>query len=171
VLGFSSAGFAGSAGFFVGLSAGFSSVAVARATVICEFRFLIGCTRPLDAGTCLLNVVPSFITTSFITRLSLFCLRLFSAFAAADSITLAINGAAFLFVNFRMSRASVTFLFRTRYATKFAFFGEILMFFAIAFIVFIYLVQESALPFLDCYLASLPPWPLNFLVGENSPSL
>ena len=87
------------------------------------------------------------------------CLKLFSALAAADIISLRRIGAVFFGVNSRVSIASCTLLFLTKLAIRLAFLGEILICLSIAFISY------------DYFLASLPPCPRNIFVGENSPSL
>ena len=79
-----------------------------------------------------MNVVPSFMMISFICSFSMSCFRFAFALAAAEAMTFAIRGAAFFGVNLSISRASVTPLRLTNPATKFAFFGDILMCFAVA---------------------------------------
>ena len=62
------------------------------------------------------------------------CFKFAFAFAAAEAIAFRIGRAAFFGVNLRIAKASVTDLFLTNPATKFAFCGAILTCFATAFI-------------------------------------
>ena len=90
-----------------------------------------------------------------------------------------------MFVNLRIASACETFLPRTRSITSLAFLGEPFRYFAFAiasiFFVNRFVTARTALTPSDAsihiyflraiFSAFVPGWPLNILVGENSPSL
>ena len=103
-------------------------------TKICDDRFLIGATRPREAGMPRRSVRPFVTTTEAIYKLSLDFPSLFSAFATAEATTLYKISAPFLLASFKKVRASCADFPRTSPAITFAFFGEMRMCLTLAFI-------------------------------------
>src|SRR5690606_21817711 len=104
----------------------------ATTTVICDVLLLITYPEPLALGIILFIVTDSFTYASLTYNFSSFMLKLFVAFATAESNTLEIIGDPAFGVNIKIALASLTFLPRIKSITSLAFLGAILTVLAIA---------------------------------------